>query len=478
MLSFEHQGDRGPLLIFLHWLGGGAQTWQELSHGLAQRGLQCAALDLPGFGQQIQEPATDVARAVDAAIETIRSLRASSPSIPWLLAGHSMGGKIAMITARRALDGEPGLEGLRGLILVSPSPPSPEPIAEPRREQHLDTFGTPTDDPKDRRADAEKWVTRNVGKLSLPPAVLHRAVDGVLAIPAASFEAWFLEGSKEDWSERVGTLALPALLFTGTEETSLGIEAQRAGTLPHLPEAIHIEIEAAKHLTPLERPAELLEHITEFLTDLGLPLATAEPQPGPATAHLIDSVRTSPQTRQVMQDRLGDRQNWNAKPQTFTPAEFRTLRALAQAVIPNAPFDLAAAVDAQLAADKGDGWRFADLPADPDAWRRGLLSLDLAARNAHNLPFLALYPDQQHALLTDAADGKLGKGVLGSLHLTAAAQAFSADAMKEWFQDVRAEFTRLYVADPRTMDRIAYAGFADELGFTQIQLGQHEEVAQ
>lgn len=93
MLSFEHQGDHGPLLVFLHWLGGGAQTWQELSHGLAHRGLQTAALDLPGFGQQIQDPATDVAHAVDAVLETIRTLRAEAPDTPWLLAGHSMGGK-------------------------------------------------------------------------------------------------------------------------------------------------------------------------------------------------------------------------------------------------------------------------------------------------------------------------------------------------------------------------------------------------
>ena len=389
-----------------------------------------------------------------------------------------MGGKIAMIAARRALDGEPGLEGLRGLILVSPSPPSPEPIQENRRQEHLETFGTPTDDPQDRRRAAEKWVTKNIGKLPLPPTVLNRAVDGVLAIPAASYEAWFLRGSKEDWSTRVGTLALPTLLFTGSEEVSLGIDAQQAQTLPHLPHASHIEIEAAKHLTPIERPAELLEHITEFLTNLGLPLATPEARPGSTIEDLVQSSLTSPQTREVMRDRLTERQSWNHQPRTFTPADFRTLRALAQAVIPDAPFDLAAALDMQLLANKGDGWRFAALPTDPEAWRCGLLSLNRAARQAHGVSFLALYPDQQQAILQEAADGKLGQGLLGALHLTSASGAFPADAMKVWFADVRAEFTRLYIADPRTMDRIAYTGFADDLGFTHIQLGQGEEVAQ
>ena len=475
MLSYEHQGDRGPLIVFLHWLGGGAQTWQELSHGLARRGLRCAALDLPGFGQGVQEPATDVNHAVEAAVETIRALRAADPGTPWLLAGHSMGGKIAMITARRALDGEAGLEGLCGLLLVSPSPPSPEPIAETRREEHLDTFGTPTDDPDDRRRDAERWVTKNTGKLPLPRTICERAINGVLAIPPPSFAAWFRQGSKEDWSARVGTLDVPALLFTGTEETSLGIDVQRTQTLPHLPQATHVQIEAAKHLTPVERPGELLEHVTEFLGAIGLPLATPETHAG--TAALMDSRRTSSQTRGVMVDRLAANRSWNHRPGVFSPPEFRSLRALAGIIVPDAPIDLAAALDEQLAAAKGDGWRFAALPADVEAWRCGLLSLDQAARRGFGVSFLALYPDQQQALLHQAADGKLGHGLLGAIPLTAASQAYSAEEMKQWFQDVRAEFTRLYVADPRTMDRMAYSGFADDLGFTQIELGQGEEVA-
>jgi len=50
----------------------------------------------------------------------------------WMLVGHSMGGKIATIVAARARDGERGLSGLAGIVLVTASPPAPEPMEESR----------------------------------------------------------------------------------------------------------------------------------------------------------------------------------------------------------------------------------------------------------------------------------------------------------------------------------------------------------
>ena len=53
------------------------------------------------------------------------------------------------------------------------------------------------------------------------------------------------------------------------------------------------------------------------------------------------------------------------------------VRTLADLVVPQrgAAIDLAARVDAQLARGEGDGWRNADLPSDPEAYRTGLDAL-------------------------------------------------------------------------------------------------------
>ncbi len=475
MLSFQREGTSGPLLIQLHWLGGGAQTWREVNHGLAARGVQCAALDLPGFGESASVGGFTIQAMADHVVETIHAIRPEFAfGQPWVIAGHSMGGTVAALVARRALNGEPGLEGLRGLILVSASPPGPEPMPDAKRNDMLSTLGQPSGDARQDRKYAAKFVDDNTGKLPLPEAVRDRAIDGVLGMNRTAFRAWLEHGSNEDWRPHVGQIPLPALVFAGTEDGALGPDAQRTQTLPHFPKGQLITLEATGHLAPLERPGEVVEHITQFLAANGLELATPQQHPGPATANLMQSENTSPKTLDVMDSRLARSLSWNASSKVFSPAELRTLRALAEAIVPEAGFELAMCIDAHLYGNRGDGWRYAILPTDQEAWHRGLFSLDIAARQAHGVAFVALFPDQQRTLLEQAGNAKLGKGLLGTLHLTDAADAYTAEEMKTWFGDVRAEFTRLYMGDPRTMDRIGYTGFADEHGFTQIELGQQE----
>ncbi|MGI4827948.1 MAG: alpha/beta fold hydrolase, partial [Janthinobacterium lividum] len=478
MLPVRREGERGPLLVMLHWLGGGAQTWTEVSHGLAGRGVRCAALDLPGFGEASGTAGYTVAAMADAVAETIKRLRAEpgfSGSVPWLIAGHSMGGKIAGVVARRALDGEPGLEDLRGIVLVSASPPSPEPMSDSKRGDMLQSLGESTDDPTTDRKHAEKFVDENTGKLPLPGNVRERAIEGVLGMNRTAFRRWLELGSNEDWGSVVGQVRLPALLFAGTEDGALGPKAQRELTLPHFPEGELVTLEHAGHLAPLERPGELVERLTQFIANTGISLTVNETKPGSNFEHLLHSDRVSPHTREAMEARLGQAQHWNHEPGTFTPAEFRTLRALAERLLPNAGLDLAACVDAEIGKEAGDGWRYAALPPDTEAWHRGLLSLDSAAQRLHGVSFVSLFPKMQDALIEQATAGKLGKGLLGTLHVGDAADAFSANEMRLWFEEVRGMYIRFYVGDPRTMERMGYTGFADDLGFTQIKLGQQEE---
>lgn len=476
MLPVHLEGESGPLLVLLHWLGGSAASWTEVSHGLAERGLRCAALDLPGFGNADDTAGFDVAAMSELVIQTIRFMRAQGdPTAPWLLAGHSMGGKVAAVITQRALRGEAGLEGLRGLVLVSPSPTSPEPMPDSKREEMLSSLGESTGDPKKDRNAAANFVDQNTGKLPLLDAVHTRAVDGVLKMNRTAFRHWLERGSKEDWSERIGKLELPALVFAGEEDAALGPDAQQAKTMPHLPQGELITLEATGHLAPLERPGELIEIITQFLARLELQGTDRAHDLTSAFTDLLASEKVSPKTREVLQARL-QTGNWRYQPQLLQPAEFRILRAVAGRIVPGAGVDLAAILEAQLAAHKTDGWRFAVLPPDGEAWAKGLRSFDLAARRAHGVGFVALHPDQQDALLQQAAEGELGKGLLGAAHLGDSASAYAASEMKSWFEDVRAECARHYMGDPLGYDRVRYTGFADDIGFTQIQLGQQGEL--
>ena len=478
MLSRQEHGSHGSLLILLHWLGGSARSWNEAAEGLAARGYRVVAVDLPGFGLSNTETGYSVRAMADAVISAITTIRAVRPSgttsAPWLLVGHSMGGKIAAVIARDAAGGAPGLENLRGLILASPSPPGPEPMAESQRQELLGSLGRSAGDAGKDRKNAETYLDGNLGKLPLPEGVRQRTVEDILFADRAAYRAWLEQGSKEDWSAHVGRLPFPALVFAGREEEALGPSAQREHTLPHLAAARDlVTLERAGHLAPLERPGELILRIADFAASVGAPADLPGHALGQRFRSLLHSDLTSAQTRAALDYRLQASTGPYA-PQIFDTEQFLTLQALVECIIPRASFDLPACLDRTLDTTPRDGWRFSTLPPDPDAWRIGLRSLDAAAHHEQGVPFLALYPGQQGALLGEAAAGKLGKGLLGSLHLGPSATLFSGDQMRQWIEDVRGEITRIYVSDPRTLELMGFTGFADNGGFTEIRLGERE----
>lgn len=466
MLAYEEIGT-GTLVVMLHWLGGSGRTWTEVAGQLGAAGFRCVGVDLPGFGRSQAERGYSVDEMVAAAVETIRAVRAGAEDAPWLLAGHSMGGKLAALLARRAEQGEAGLENLRGMVLVSPSPPSPEPMTESKREKALKTLGPETVDPDERRKHAEGFVDDNRGKLPLLEAVRARSVEDVLRMQPDALAAWMNTGSKADCSATVGMLQVPALVLAGTEEPALGPKVQTEVTLPHFAKATVLALEGSGHLSPLERPWELSDRMLEFFRGLGLGLGAKRAELGAEMRTLIASEKTSPQTRAVLLERL---QKSVEQATTLDVERQRILRALLARVVPGSGFDLAEKVEKMLG--KGDGWRFSVLPEDAQAWQTGLTSLDAAAKREFKVPFVALHAEQQDALLKRAQAGELGRGLLATLDVFWHEGLFDAEQMRDWFEDVRGEAAKLYVADPRTMERIGFTGFADEAGFTKIRLGE------
>lgn len=466
MLAYEETGS-GTLVVMLHWLGGSGRTWTEVAGQLGEVGFRCVGVDLPGFGRSQAEGGYSVEEMVAAVIETIRAVRAGGESEPWVLAGHSMGGKLSALIARRAEQGEAGLENLRGMVLVSPSPPSPEPMTESKREKALQSLGPETVDVDERRKNAEAFVDDNTGKLPLLEAVRARSVEDVLRMQPEALAAWMNTGSKVDCAATVGVLAVPALVLAGTEEPALGPKVQTEVTLPHFAKATVVALEGSGHLSPLERPWELSDRMLEFFRALGLGAKSAEL--GAEMRTLISSDKTSPQTRAVLLERLQEPVELAV---TLDVEGRRMLRALVARVVPRGRFDLAERLEAMLGQGKGDGWRFSVLPEDATAWRTGLMTLDAAARREFKVPFVALHAEQQDALLKRAQAGELGRGLLATLDVFGHEGLFDEEQMRDWFEDVRGEAAKLYVADPRTMERIGFEGFADEAGFTKIRLGE------
>ncbi len=187
---------------------------------------------------------------------------------------------------------------------------------------------------------------------------------------------------------------------------------------------------------------------------------------------LIASSRVSTGTRRALEARaVADDPAYC--PMALTLAQLEILRAVIWRVLPQqdaAGIDLAARLDAQLHSGTGDGWRFADLPDDRTAYARALAVLDGQAHVAYGQGFVALAANAQDSLLARAAAGDMAEGSPGRLN---------GAQMQMWFEDLRSDAVKLYVAHPATLARmgfsgIGYAGDGDKPGFRLVGLGERE----
>ncbi len=417
-----------PTLVFLHALGASAAEWDLVRDSLP--GRPCLALDLPGFGARAAEGHADVAAMADDLADAIRAQRLSA----CLLVGHSMGGKIATLVAARAAAGEQGLAGVLGVVLVAGSPPAPEPIDERRRAEMIGWVA----DGAITHADAATFVDANTAQ-PLPAPLRERAIADVMRSNRDAWRDWLERGANEDWRARVGKVSIPALIVAGATDGDLGEAAQRRLNLPHYPDATLQVMADAAHLIPYEQPAALAALIAGHADTVA---ATALPD---GFTQLLGSDRVSARARSVMLERtrlLSDEASgWSA-------AQLDTVAALIAQVLPDAGADRALARRIGVAVHgEGDGWRFAALPADPEAWARGLATLDALTGG---FPTLACAAQREWLARIDAGD----------VGIADAADRLAPAQMTLWFQDARAEIARQWIAAPAVMAAIGYDGFA------------------
>lgn len=452
-----------PTLFCLHFLGGSAREWEDTKRYLDPH-LICIPLDLPGFGDAAHIARTSVDEMADYVVDRIAERGQSR----WWIAGHSMGAKIALVIARRAEDGDPKLAGLDGLVLLAGSPPSPEPMSDDKRRDMIAWISA---DEKTRTLKAGAFIDQNTGA-PLNEAARTAAIDDVLRADPKAWTAWLQEGSREDWRRRIGILRTPALVLSGSKDADLGPAAQICLMLPHLANARHVVIEGGSHLLPIECPKAVADLICEMRT---LPIAVAS---DPACvldsyASLIASHRVNSRLRTALAARASAG-SAPYRPRVLDAVEFSILRALIDRVLPqssDACIDIGVRIEARLSDGSGDGWRFADLPSDGEAYAAALRTLDAAARATHGIGFTALPNETKEALITAVAAGEL----------PTVAGALDGWQMMKWFEDLRSDAVRIYLAHPAALARLGFSGIgaggddvADMPGFSEFRIDSRE----
>jgi len=236
-----------PAYVLLDFFGSSQREWLPLRSLLPSQRV-VFAFDLPGFGDSASAGAADVASMVDALDTWINQCVA----MPCLIVAHSMSGKIAAVLASQ----RPAY--LRGLILLAPSTPSPEPMKTSVREQLLAFDGS--------YAAADRYID-SITATQLPAARRESAIDDAMRASLPAWKYWVKKGSQEDWSVSIGQLDLPTLIIVGAEDASLGAAIQRERTLPHFVNGF-ITMNEGGHALPLENPQSLAGEMELFLEAL------------------------------------------------------------------------------------------------------------------------------------------------------------------------------------------------------------------
>lgn len=228
--------------LALHYWAGSGRAFKLLPP-LLPPGSRLLAPDLPGFGDQAAPAGFDysVASYADWVAQYIEDQKLTD----YHLLGHSMGGKIALLLAAR----QPA--GLRGLLLLSPSPPTPEPISDEDRAASLAAYGKPE--------EAEKTFTK-ITSIPLSEPQHQQVVADNLRTTRAAWEAWLLRGSREDISDQMRNINVPCRVLVGENDRAIPLAAQRQQTLPLLPTGTPlVVVPGAGHLLPLEAPEEVFK---------------------------------------------------------------------------------------------------------------------------------------------------------------------------------------------------------------------------
>jgi pimeloyl-ACP methyl ester carboxylesterase len=280
-------GDGPPDLVFLHATGFNALTYRPILAAVGQH-FRVVAIDQRGHGRcpLAAEPERfrDWTDYVDDFVTVGARLWGSAP--PPVLAGHSMGGSVALMAAAR----RPDLADR--LVLL-------DPVMVPSRLRLLTLWLTPLD-ARIRRmpiARAAARRRRHFGSrtemldsyrgrgafATWKPGFLEAYVDGgtmdmadggVALTCAPRWEATTFATQRSDIAAAFGRAKCPALLMCGSRQSATRVSAERLASLKR---DLRIEtVPETTHFVPMEEPELVRDRLLQALEERAAGLATSD----------------------------------------------------------------------------------------------------------------------------------------------------------------------------------------------------------
>ncbi|MFC3226867.1 alpha/beta fold hydrolase [Marinibaculum pumilum] len=252
--AFKSEG-QGPLLLFLHGIGGNRTLFDpQLAH-FGARGWRAMAWDGPGYGDSPAPARFDWAELAAAVPRLLDSLQMDQT----VLVGHSMGGMLAQEVAARHGD------RLRGLVLSGTSP-SFGPASGDWQAKFLAERLAPLDAGRSM-AHLAPELMRNMVAKGADPAAEAAATAAMAAVPEATYRGMLSMLTVFDRRDALAALSMPVLVLAGSaDRVAPPVVMKRMAAA--IPGSRYVVIEGAGHISNLERPAAFNAALEAFLADL------------------------------------------------------------------------------------------------------------------------------------------------------------------------------------------------------------------
>lgn len=113
------KGEFKGRIMMLHGFLCSTFAWRNMVAELSSQGYECVTADLPDFGYSTRE--SDEVELIDRETLIVELMKSIAPVEEWILAGHSMGGGVAVNIAEE--------QPVKALLLYCPAPQSEFPAA-------------------------------------------------------------------------------------------------------------------------------------------------------------------------------------------------------------------------------------------------------------------------------------------------------------------------------------------------------------
>ncbi|TRW89136.1 alpha/beta hydrolase [Mycolicibacterium sp. 018/SC-01/001] len=235
-----------PALVFLHYWGGSRRTWFPVIDLVDDR-YAVVTFDQRGWGTSNALPGPfDIGQLAQDALRVIEGCVTG----PYILVGHSMGGKVAQLMAA----GRP--TNLTGAVLVAPAPPKPAAIPIEQQQALERAYAS--------RDSIIKSMDGPLTHVALPPALREQVVEDSSTGSDEARAAWPRQGIVHDIADAVTSIDVPVLVLVGSADQVEPPDVIEELLMPYIVTARIEVLPDAGHLLPLEAPDWLAHHIGAF----------------------------------------------------------------------------------------------------------------------------------------------------------------------------------------------------------------------